>query len=359
VTAPKAHNKRWPDADRRATPAGARATFTLRDYRQEDEPRVMALLAAGFGTWPHGITGHDPVELFRWKHELNPLGPSSRVVVEADGALIGFCASIRWRMSANGQVFEVSRGADAVVDRASRGQGVYSAIVREGTPRDVAFTLSSPNELSRARIVHLGAHELGVFPLLTRAPALLRSARGLIRRRSALYASGADPRIDAESAAQALGDDPAISALLSGAERPHSRFTTVRDVEYLRWRYGGLRDYRCVREYRSGELVGIGIFRVRPRGRWWMSIVCELLTAPGDRAAARGLFHKIARAAPVDCIICHFPPGSTARQAAIRCGFLPTWLGPSATVRNIADGITPDPRARDSWAVTLGDLDLV
>jgi GNAT superfamily N-acetyltransferase len=334
----------------------------IRPYRNEDEPHVLALLHGAFGTWPGGIVDQDPSELFRWKHEANAFGRSVMMVAEAEGRLIGFAAWLRWRMSANGRTFEALRAVDVAVDRVYRGQGVYGALVRAASPyfpHDAAFTLSTPNELSRPGSLRVGGGELGTFPLLVRVPAPVRSAVRLIRRSPSKRASLPGPLMHAEPAADALADDGSVSSLLSGAEQSTGRFTTDKSLEYLRWRYGTLKDYRAVREHRDGQLVGIAIFRVRPRGRSWVSTVCELITAPGDRAAARKLFQRVVQASAVDYIICHFPSDSTARQAAIRCGFLRIRSGPVPTVRLLKPNVDPDPTQHGSWAICLGDLDLL
>jgi GNAT superfamily N-acetyltransferase len=336
--------------------------FQIRPYRNEDEPHVLQLLHGAFGTWPGGIVGQDATGLFRWKHEANTFGRSVRMVAEAEGTLIGFAAWLRWRMCANGRTFEALRAVDVAVDRVYRGQGVYGALVRAASPHfphDAAFTLSTPNELSRPGSLRVGGCELGTFPLFVRVPAPVRTAVGLIRRNPSKRARHESPLIHAEPAAHALVDDESVSSLLSAAEQSTGRFTTDKSLDYLRWRYGTLEDYRAVREHRDGHLVGIAIFRVRPRGRSWVSTVCELLIVPGDRAVPRTLLHRVVQASAVDYIICHFPPNSTARQAAIRCGFLRVRSGPVPTVRVLMPNVAPDPTEHGSWAICLGDVDLL
>jgi GNAT superfamily N-acetyltransferase len=336
--------------------------FQIRPYRNEDEPHVLQLLHGAFGTWPGGIVGQDPTELFRWKHEANTFGRSVMMAAEAEGGLIGFAAWLRWRMSANGRVFEVLRAVDVAVDRGYRGQGVYGALVRAASryfPHDAAFTFSTPNELSRPGSLRVGGCELGTFPLLVRVPAPVRSVVGLIARNPSKRTSRERPLIHAEPASHSLLDDESVSSLLSTAEQSTGRFTTDKSLEYLRWRYGTLEDYRAVHEHRDGHLAGIAIFRVRPRGSSWVSTVCELLIPPGDHAMARKLLRRVVQASAVDYVICHFPPNSTARQAVIRCGFLRVRSGPAPTVRVLEPNLAPDPTQHGSWAICLGDVDLL
>lgn len=344
------------------SPAAPSPSFRFRPYHEGDEPHVISLLQAAFGAWPREISDQDPIEMFHWKHRANPFGRSVMMVVEAEETVVGFAAWLRWRIAAHYQTFEALRIVDLAVDRSYRGHRLHPALVRQARahlPQEAAFTFSLPNERSRPGSRRLQSHQLGVFPLLVRLRTPVRSAARLFSGWGGESGRDRTPLVDAESAADALGDGDSISALLSQVEQSNARFTTVKDLGYLRWRYGTLGVYRAVREHRGGRLVGLAIFRVRPRGRSWVSTVCEVLVAPGDRTTAHRLFDRLARAAAVDYVICHFPPGSTARRAAIRSGFLRVRSGPVPTVGPLREGIVPDPTKSDSWAICLGDLDLL
>lgn len=299
--------------------------------------------------------------MFRWKHLANPAGRSLMMVAESDGSLIGFAAWMKWRVSAGVDIVEVLRAVDVAVDRRYRGRGVYAGLVREATMRfapDVAFTFNAPNELSRRGSLNAGGQELGVFGLLVRPGALGRTAVRAVGERMRAQRPHRSPVIDAESAADALSDREQVASLLSRIEQANGRLATVRDLDYLTWRYGTLRAYRAVREYQHGRLVGMAFFRVRRRQQSWISLVCELLVLPGDRSTARRLLRSVARAAEVDYLVCHFPRGSAARRAAVQRGFVCVRSGPAPTVRQLVEHIAPDPATRSSWAISLGDLDL-
>jgi GNAT superfamily N-acetyltransferase len=333
----------------------------LRPYCEDDQSGALRLLQAAFGTWPHLIDNQDPAGMFRWKHLDNPAGRSLMMVAEADGAVIGFAAWMKWRVTAGPHFFEVLRAVDVAVDRRYRGQGVYAGLIREATMRfapDVAFTLNTPNELSRRGSLTAGARELGVFELLVRPQSPVRTTGRAVGSRIGSQPLRGSPTIRAEVAADALSDREQVMTLLSTIEQTNGRLATVRDLDYLHWRYGTLRAYRAVREYQDGRLAGVAFFRVRRRQRSWISVVCDLLVRPGERSTARRLLRSVARAAPVDYLVCHFPRGSSARQAAIQRGFVCLRSGPAATVRQLVEHIDPDPTRRSSWAISLGDLDL-
>ncbi len=345
-----------------APQAAPDSTVKIRPYREWDQVEVVQLLRRAFGKWPVGIQEDDAIAFFRWKHLANPYGESLMMVAEAGGELVGFAAWLRWSMTANARTFEALRSVDVAVHHSYRGRGVLTALVRQATthfPENTAFTLSSPNELSRPGSLRVGGREVGVFPLFVRVRAPLRVVARLIRERHSENVRSCSPTVDAEFAADALRDRESVSALLSQVERVNDHFTTAKTADYLAWRYGALRAYHAISVRGDGRLAGIVIFRMRPRGSSWVSIVCEVLVAPGAHAVARRLLRRVVGAAPSDYVICHFPPGSTARQAAVQCGFLRVRAGPAPTVRALAKGIIPDPTLRASWAICLGDLDLL
>ncbi len=134
---------------------------------------------------------------------------------------------------------------------------------------------------------------------------------------------------------------------------------TVKDLDYLRWRYGSLSLYRAIRVHRGGRLAGLAIFRLQRRGPLLGARVCELLVAGGDRRVARHLLRQVVKAAPVDHLTCHFPSRSAQRQAAVQCGFLRVPRGPVPVIWLLSRAVVPDPSRPASWALCLGDFDLL
>ena len=150
-----------------------------------------------------------------------------------------------------------------------------------------------------------------------------------------------------------------MARLLEREQAPAGRLATPRDLGYLRWRYGAapLLGYHAVTEERGGELAGLAIFRVRPRGRLWESTVAEVL-AGGDPRRARRLLRRVALAARSDHLTFHAPAGSLLARAALRSGFLPSPAGVSLMANPLVDGISPDPTELGAWALSLGDLEV-
>lgn len=343
----------------------AQIVLRIRPYSDGDERGVLDLLGEAFGTWPHGLPQATPTEVFRWKHLENPFGRSVMLIAEADGAPIGFAAWLRWRMRAGERTYEVLRAVDVAVHPAFQRRGVFAALLGEATrqfPPEAAFTLSSPNRLSRAGALGIGARNVRVIPLFVRVPTPMRSAIRWLGAGQPGTAAGDFEQVgQAESAHSALHDGADVAALLSQLTPPAARLHTVPDLEYLRWRYADVGGYRAVRELHDGRLTGLAVFRVRVRGRGRgrarVTNVCELLVREGDHRSARRLLRRVASATAVDFVVCHFPPRSTARRAAVRGGFIRAPFGLLATVRRLKDGVVPDPVEHEAWALTLGDFD--
>jgi hypothetical protein len=119
-----------------------------------------------------------------------------------------------------------------------------------------------------------------------------------------------------------------------------------------------LLDYRAIGEWSGDRLRGLVFFRLRPRGELWELAVADVVTAPGDRSCARRLLRAVVAACRADHAMSIVPAGSSIRGAFARAGFVATRRGVLLVTRVLQPGITPDPRSLDSWAPTLGTLEV-
>jgi len=65
--------------------------------------------------------------------------------------------------------------------------------------------------------------------------------------------------------------------------------------------------------------------------------------------------HSMQNASPADFIRCDFD----SRRQALRSGFIELRRKDAFTVLPFQDGLVPDPRQSASWALSLGDLNLL
>ena len=341
-------------------PSGALddAGLVVRESRDGDEARVLALLSRSFGVWPglEGTADPDPAAFFRWKHGGSPFGRSRMAVAEREGEIVGFRAFMPWLLRAADRVTTAARSADAATAPELQRTGVFGEVRRaaEGLFGErVELYFGTPNTLSLGATAKLGGRSVaGALPALTRVRAS-RAGAALVRGRH--DACSVEPT--AEPAAHVL-EEADVDELLHDAAAGETRFSTVKDVAWLRWRYADVPlDYRAVTCRSAGRARALAIFRIRARRGLPEAVIEELFLAPGDRRAASRALGEVERTARVALLSCCFPPRTAQRSAAVRRGFV-RWRGGSTIV--VKDSkLSPPPAAIDSWALTLGDLELV
>jgi GNAT superfamily N-acetyltransferase len=326
-----------------------------RPFEASDEGPVLDVLQAGFGRWPGEIHGVTPGEFFRWKHVASPRGPSILLVAEADDAVIGFGAYMPWQLKARGRILETMRGVDFVVHPSYRRRGVSMAIrAAANFPENIAFMWSNPNDISRLGGIKWGQREisgLGHFLQPCGSP------RRTIRRAYGKGSKTPEPLpVEAETAGQIFRDGARAQLLLANTNVPHDRLATVKDLDYLRWRYGQFEEYRAIQADAGPDAGGVVIFRPRRHGRFWVAEVYELFVKPSDSGSARRLFQQVRDATQVEFISCSF----ATRRDATRCGFvLPSRHRSVVMTYPLQENLVPDPTRSDSWALSRGDLELL
>jgi GNAT superfamily N-acetyltransferase len=333
-------------------PGGARRdAITVRAFDAQDEPAVLELLQMTFGRWP-SIDDITPSAFFRWKHAACPFGPSSMLIAEIGGVIVGFQAYMPWRFHAGGRTIAAVRGVDLAVDPSYRRRGVAASIRAAARfSEDIAFLWGNPSAASPHRAVREGGRSVIEVPRFLHPCSPLRAIRRGLRRSAVLERLP----IDAPSAAEILRDDEEMEPLLAHIGGRGERLSTVRDLEYLRWRYGQFAAYRAIRIGRGTDDAGLVIFSPRQHGSWWVLHVCEFLVPRDDPRTARRLLHSVKNASPADFIRCCFD----SRRQALRSGFAELRHKDTLTVLPLRDGLLPDPRRGASWALSAGDLDLL
>lgn len=333
-------------------PSGA---IDVRQFQPRDEPEVLALLHTAFGGWPHDVQSMTPSEFFRWKHMDCPFGKSILVVAEADGAVVGFEGHLPWRLRAGERVLRASRGTDLSVHPSYRRRGVSLAIRGAAAVElssEVALMWSNPNKQSRPGSLRFGRSEVGRMARFVQPRGAIAQTLGRARHRGANTPDTLG--IEAATAAEVLSDGAYVSSLLSQTSMPEDRLATMKDLDYLRWRYGQLEEYRAI-AIEQGEGGGVLILRVRPHGSFWVSHVCELFVQHNDRRLARRLLRQVREAAATDFILCAFP----SRLDASLCGFIKFPGGRVLVTLPLHEGLVPDPVRPESWALSIGDLELI
>ena len=331
----------------------------VRPYHDADEPAILELLRTTLGSGPGGWRSPG---FFRWKHERNTFGRSFMLVAEADDRIVGLRAFMRWRFESGDRIIRAVRAVDTATHPEFQRMGIFSRLTKralEDLRGETDLVFNTPNTRSGPGYLKLGWRQVGRVGVSARVRRPLRFLRGL---RAARAGGGGTPGpsipVNAEAAGDALADVDAVSSLLERAGAPEGRLATPKNPAFLRWRYGEapLLDYRAVREMRHGRLIGLALFRVRPRGSLWQCSIADVVTKEGDVRTAGRLLRRAATAAPVDYAALRGPSRSTVARAAAWSGFVPMPGGLTFVVNPLSEGLTPDPTDRRSWALSLGDL---
>jgi GNAT superfamily N-acetyltransferase len=327
--------------------------ISVREFEMEDQSGVLEVLRRAFGAWPGEIESVTPTEFFHWKHMASPFGQSLMRVAVADGAVVGFGAYMPWRLMAHGGAVSALRGVDFAVHPGYRGRGASSRIRSTmNFPNEAALTWSNPEEESRSSGLKDGWELVRKLPRFVQPRGQL--GQTIRRARATGSKSSGHLPVEAETAAEILRDGAHVSSLSSHANEPRDRLATAKDLDYLRWRYGRLQEYRAARaDPRRGS--GIVIFRVRRHGPFWVSHVCELFAEQNDHRTVRHLLDRVKAAAATDFLIASF----TSRREAARLGFVQVPGGTELRTRSLHQNLIPDPTRRTSWALSHGDLELL
>lgn len=332
----------------------ADASVAVRPFGAADRAGVLEILAAAFGRWPRALEGVSPEEFFDWKHEQSPFGRSILLVAEADGALAGFLALMPWRLSLHGEPHRTIRGVDIAVHPSAQRRGVSVPLIaaaRGCYDETIALGWSNPNDRSRRGVLRSGRRRVAGLPRYAGLGSpTARAAAILGPTRNASAGDGAEREI-----ATVLADDALLARALTPGGEPRPTIATARDPEFLRWRYGRWSAYRVhVAEDRSGR-QGVAIFRVQRHGRFCVAHVCELLVERNAVSLARMLVHGVRRAAAADVVVC----AMSSWRAAAACGLLRAPGGATVAANPLRDDLRPDPTEAGSWALSLGDLELI
>lgn len=142
------------------------ARYEAREYRDEDEAQVVALLDRALGAGP--VAGRR-AQLFRWKHLDNPFGRSIALVADAGGHVVGYRAFMRWRFLCGGEHFEAGRAVDTATDPLWQGKGVFRRLTLDALDlardRGIDLIFNTPNQSSKPGYLKFGWTDVGRVPV--------------------------------------------------------------------------------------------------------------------------------------------------------------------------------------------------
>jgi GNAT superfamily N-acetyltransferase len=335
--------------------------YDVREMTDRDVPAALELMSASLAGGP---TGERTAEFFTWKHEHNPFGRSPALVAEADGRLVGLRMFLRWELTAGGRLVRAVRAVDTATHPDFQGQGIFKTLTLQALDTvagDADLVFNTPNSNSRPGYLKMGWQQVGDVPIAIRLVRPVRFLRGV---RSVTRGTDVETRqrgcpLPPAATAFAYGDELGALVDAAAAAADPTRLRTRVDLAYLRWRYAdapGL-DYRAITTHRHGQLTGVAFARPRLRGSLTELTLSQLIVDPADPTAASHLLRAAAHAG-CDHVATHLTPGSAAAAVGLRCCYVRAGRNGMTLVANPRRPVTPDPTCLDSWALSLGDLEV-
>lgn len=332
----------------------------IRRYTRADEPAVVELLRLVLPSW----RATDTTALLRWKHEDSPFGPSRATVAHDGDRIVGFYATMPWRLLLDGRELTASRAVDGAVHPSMQRRGIGRSFGEleerdaQARAQDVHFNHSN---VKTEGIKQKFDYPAGVHPPINRAP--IRPLR-LLRWRLAGAAPDTGHR-PFPTVASVLDERPEQVERLLARAVPTGRVVTARTLDYLRWRYADhpVRRYEAhVATDRHGELLGMLIgWHVPPLtdgehgpfpGYYEVS---ETIVPEHDVATARSLLRGVRRTRAT--FAAALMPVPFARRDAVAAGFPlvreRTW---HFSARGLANGLPEDIGDWRRWELSLGEL---
>ena len=149
---------------------GSRDEPNVRLATADDREQILSLLGVSLG-W-----SDDPRyrELFAWKHERNPFGPSLAWVVERDGRVVAVRLFMRWMFRRGGSNLHAVRAVDTATHPDHQGRGLFTALTRHAVEacraEGVAFVFNTPNDAEPTRLSQVGLARGRSSPRRSRGP---------------------------------------------------------------------------------------------------------------------------------------------------------------------------------------------
>lgn len=311
--------------------------LTIRPARPQDTPQILEVLRAALGESP--LLRRTP-ELWAWKHEVNPFGPSLVLVAEAAGRVVGVRAFMRWDLiTTDGERIRCVRAVDTATHPDHLRRGIFrrltEAALDEARDQGIQLVFNTPNAKSGAGYLKMGWRPVGDIGVIVR-PRLGRVAP---------VDPDTLPRLaDHLDAAEPLFPAPPA--------RPGRGLRTPRDEAYLRWRFEGHPTARYA-AVRTGGAMAVARANLRSGRR---ELILSDVLGPTDSK----LFREVARRSRARYVATWFSPPAPERRVARRALYAP--IPGLRTLTLMARPLTSlpvDVHHLGQWDLAVSDLELL
>ena len=319
----------------------------IREYRDTDEPAVLALLQASLGWVPDAQYGR----FFAWKHAENPFGRSPAWVAVDGERIAGFRIFLRWEFERAGRISRAVRAVDTATHPDYQGQGIFSRLTMHAIDAlradGVAFVFNTPNDQSRPGYLKMGWQPVARLPVLFR-PRSVGSLLAVARARvpAEKWSQPTDAGI---GAIEALADREGVADLLARTAADDG-LRTRRTPEFMAWRYGF--EPLAYRVMLTGDRLsdGLVVFRLRRRGAAVEAAVCDVIVPDEPRVSVSALLRRLLRESGADYAV------RIGGRHVARAGSYPLpGQGPTLVWRSVSETAMAH---ADAWRLVLGDVEL-
>jgi len=338
--------------------------WTIRDYRTEDEARILEFLRLVLGGGSSGFTRN--AAFWRWKHFQNPFGASQLLVAEGE-EILGLRAFMRWTFATPGGEVRAVRPVDTSTHPGYRRLGIFSRLTQASAERardgGANLIYNTPNAKSMAGYLKLGWSKMDRPWLLMRILRPVRIAAAMLGLRR-LTSISDDDFFDAppDPIAALLKDPEYVTRLLERDDVLHRRaIRTTRTVPFLGWRYASPPSVRYHALWvQGGRADAAIIYRPKVRNGLREVRLSEVFLSDESGHSVREAIRRLVRLVRADYLVAVAAPGSAHWRGLMRSGFIPLpWAGPIFTVRPLAwPAGYPDPTRLENWHLSLGDLEI-
>lgn len=336
------------------------------------DPRVFKAVGKSL---PGGSATRKDADYWRWKHCTNPAGQSLGYLAESQDAteVVGVRAFMRWRMQApHGSRYDCVRAVDTVTDPSFRGQGIFSKLTHlalsEAKASNVALVFNTPNANSSPGYLKMGWQIVGKFPLYIKPINYFKLAIALLNRHG--RTARGDEADDKEFGVAELPDWgeavqlPGFLDMVSSHEtsRVSQGLRTLRDQQYLAWRYGQHPHvrYRVFCLIDSAGLVEAAVV-MRANIRYGLKelVLTELWSQNACPVLMQRCISRLVKLVDADYLISHATKDSNERSALKRSLFLPAFKqGIQLFSRSIFLSTLGEYIDSSGWDLSLGDLEM-
>jgi len=344
----------------------------VRPYHSDAIPYLLELALATLGD--SGAV-RKTEDFWRWKHEVNPFGPSFGLYAwdETQQRAASLRMLLRWQFrTGDGTILAAARAVDTATHPDYQRQGLFTKLtqnlIQELAREGVDLIFNTPNRKSLPGYLKMGWRVVAQWPLYIKVLRPLGLMQSLLKRMDAGEATKWD-RIFGGSVlswpvfVERYGDQIEVLVTAWEARRGQIGLRTPRNLAYLDWRYGqhphiAYGVYPWTTEEQPSNLAGFGV--LRPNVRYGMRelVLAEMFLDPGMLDKDRQFMKGLLRSLRGDYVVAHMAKGTLEHNQLKRAGFVRVpRRGITFTTRMLQSDVA-DLSLPAVWDLSLGDLEL-